>query len=66
MKWGLLTGAGVVLAILAVLAGALWYWLGRPSYRPGVVRAGGALTPPPQDHDESFREIIRGPTPLHR
>lgn len=60
MKRKLLTGAGVVLAILVVLAGGLWYWTGRPLYRPGMVRAGGALTPPPQDHDESFWEVEPG------
>lgn len=45
-------GAGVLVAVLAVVAGMAWYWMMGPMYRPGDVRAGHnvteSLTPPAQ------------------
>lgn len=60
MKRRLLAGAGVALAVAAVLAVALWYFVSRPLYRPGVLRAGPAITRPLQDHDESFWKMEAG------
>jgi len=45
-------GAGVLVLLLAVVAGMAWYWMMGPMYRPGDVRAGRnvaePLTPPAQ------------------
>jgi len=45
-------GAGILVVVLAVVAGFAWYWMMGPMYRPGDVRAGRnlaePLTPPPQ------------------
>jgi len=48
----ILIGAGVLVLLLAVVAGVGWYWMTGPMYRPGDVRAGRnlaePLTPPAQ------------------
>lgn len=45
-------GGGVLVVVLAVVAGMAWYWMMGPMYRPGDVRAGRnvvePLTPPAQ------------------
>lgn len=49
--------AAVVVLVLGVAAGAFWYWMSLPLYRPGAVsagaRAGASLIPPPQSQDRS-------------
>ncbi len=60
MQRRLLAGAGVALAVAVALAGAFWYFISRPLYRPGVLRAGPAITRPLQDHDESFWTMEAG------
>jgi proline iminopeptidase len=54
MKKKLLVGLGVVVVALLVAAGALWFLMVQPLYRPGMLRAGPAITRPLQSHDESF------------
>jgi proline iminopeptidase len=48
-------GAGVLVLLLAAVAGVAWYWMTGPMYRPGDVRAGRnvaePLTPPAQTAD---------------
>ena len=51
--------AVVVLVVLLVAAGAaMWYWMQKPLYEPGLVRAGqnlrGPLIPPSQPPDKDF------------
>ena len=54
MKRKLLMGAAVLVVAVAVVLGVLWYMMGEPLYRPGMVRTGPAVTRPLQSHDESF------------
>lgn len=54
--------AVLILIVLAVIAGGyLWYSMGQPLYRPGMVRAGknlrALLTPPAQPADEQFWKV---------
>jgi len=64
----MLTIAAVVALVLGVAAGALWYWMSMPLYRPGMVSAGanlGApLAPPPQGQDSS-RWLVEKDVGLH-
>ena len=39
-------GAGVLVLLLAVIAGVAWYWMMGPMYRPGDVRAGRNVAEP--------------------
>ncbi|MBM4422932.1 MAG: hypothetical protein FJ030_06000 [Chloroflexi bacterium] len=53
---------GVVL--IAAAAGVLWYVMGQPLYKPGMVRAGenlsAPLAPPPQSSSESLWIVESG------
>lgn len=48
----------VLLVLIVVAGGYLWYAMGKPLYEPGMVRAGknlrASLTPPKQPDDEHF------------
>lgn len=53
--------ASVLVALIAIAGGIMWYMMSQPLYQPGMVRAGknlrASLTPPPQSGDESFWQV---------
>jgi proline iminopeptidase len=58
MRKTILIVSGVVTLILLIGGGYLWYSMGEPLYKPGMVRAGknlrAPLSPPPQTDAERF------------
>ena len=61
MKRVIVIVAGVVLVLVAVGAGLVWYSMSRPLYRPVMVRAGkglrAPLVPPEQTGDETYWSV---------
>jgi proline iminopeptidase len=57
MKKAVLVGILTLLALLILVGVFFWYFMGKPLYEPGMVRAGknlrASLTPPAQSGDES-------------
>jgi len=53
----MLTIAAAIALVVSVAAGAIWYWMSMPLYKPGMVSAGtnlsAPLAPPPQGNDSS-------------
>lgn len=53
--------ASVVVGLIVVAGGGMWYLMSQPLYQPGMVRAGknlrSPLTPPPQSGDASFWQV---------
>lgn len=63
MKRKILTGAGVLLVLLAAGAGLFWWWMGQPLYHPGDVRPGrnlrAPLDPPAQSGEPGRWQVER-------
>lgn len=61
MKTKLLIAAAIVLALVVIGGLAVWYFMQKPLYEPGMVRAGqnlrAPLVPPSQANDQSFWNV---------
>ena len=45
MKKMILIIAAVLVVLIVAVGAAMWYWIQKPLYEPGLVRAGQALNP---------------------
>lgn len=61
MKKAVLIGISALLLLLVIAGVLFWYFMSKPLYEPGMVRAGknlrASLTPPAQSGDESFWSV---------
>ena len=62
MKKKILIGILMLLGLVMLAGVLLWYFMGKPLYEPGMVRAGknlrASLTPPEQAGDANFWRYV--------
>jgi proline iminopeptidase len=69
MKKKILVGILMLLGLVMIAGVLLWYFMGKPLYEPGMVRAGknlrASLTPPEQPSDANFWSVEKDISLFH-